>query len=74
MPTTLVDSAQLFKWHVSFAHTVAASGHVQEGTNANMLVPNVQPSAIVKAGALITIVITSSTCCQKQGLQARPYI
>ena len=41
-----------------FSRTVAASGHVQEGTNATVLVPDVQPSAIVKAGALITVVIT----------------
>ena len=42
---------------------MTASGHVQEGTNATMLVPDVQPCDIVKAGALVTVVITSSTCC-----------
>ena len=41
---------------------MAASGHVQEGTNVTVLVPDVQPSVIVKAGAFITVVITSSTC------------
>ena len=46
-----------------FSHTVAASGHVQEGTNATVLVPDVQPPVIVKAGAQITVVITSSNCC-----------
>ena len=39
------------------------SGHVQEGTNATMLRPDVQPYVIVKAGALITVAITNSTCC-----------
>ena len=50
-------------WHVSFSRTVAASGHVQECTNATVLVSDVQPYAVVKAGTLITIVITSSSCC-----------
>ena len=49
--------------HVPFSRTVPASGHVQEGTNATMLRPDVQPYVIVKAGALITVVITNSTCC-----------
>ena len=44
------------------------------GTHATVLVPDVQPSAVVKTGALITSVITSSTCCLNQELQARPYI
>jgi len=37
-------------------HTLAPwlhRGHVQEGTNATVLVPDVQHSAIVKAGALM---------------------
>jgi len=51
------------QWHVPYTRTVPASGHVQECTNATMLVPDVQPYAIVKAGALIPVVITSSNCC-----------
>ena len=39
------------KWHVPLSRTVAASGHVLEGTNATVLVPDVQPYASVKAGA-----------------------
>ena len=53
---------------------MAASVHVQEGTNSSVLVPGVKPYASVKAGALITVVITSSTRCLNQGLQARTYI
>ena len=59
---------------MAFSRTVTASGHVQEGTNATVLVPDVKHSAIVKAGALITVVITNNTCYYIQGLQARPYI
>ena len=70
MTTTLVDSEQIFS---GISHYLA-SWHVQEGTNSSVLVPGVKPSAVVKTGALITVVITCSTCCLNQGLQARPYI
>jgi len=41
---------------------VTAAGHVHEGTNATVLVHDGKPAS-VKADALITVVITSSTCC-----------
>ena len=53
---------------VSFSRIVATSGIC---TGRYVLLPDVQPSVIVKAGALITVVITSSTCCKNQGLQVR---
>mgnify|MGYP000377409539 CR=1 FL=1 len=43
---------------------MATSGHVKEGTNITVLVPAVQPSAIVKADALLTIAIPVARDCK----------
>ena len=43
---------------------MATSVHVKEGTNITVLVPAVQPSSIVKAGALLTSAIQVARDCK----------
>jgi len=63
MTTTFVDSKQLFSGLCAILSHCGCIGACTGRCKCNVLEPGAQLSAIVKAGAVITVVITSYTCC-----------